>query len=67
MPSTTTYSSPKIAKALSERFGTSRPSFKVEMKYTREVGAFIKKVQAAHRCTNDSKLVFKQAVQEQFM
>lgn len=59
MSAKNTYSSPKIAKALSEKFGTSRPSFKVEMKYTQEVRNFTRMVQAAHKSTADSRLVFK--------
>jgi len=56
---TTTYSSPKIARALSKRFGKQTSTVKVEMKYTREIGRFIQKVEAAHQQTANSKLVFK--------
>lgn len=55
----TTYSSPKIARELTKQFGTSREPIKVEMKYTREIGLFIKKVESAQRAAANSKLVFK--------
>ncbi len=54
-----TYSSPKIARELTKRFGTSRDPIKVEMKYTREIGQFIKKVESAQRAAANSRLVFK--------
>lgn len=57
--STTTYASPKIAKALRKHFGDKVQTIQVEMKYTREVGAFIRKVESAHRATANSHLVFK--------
>ena len=57
MPST--YSSPKIARELTKQFGTSGNPIKVEMKYTREIGSFIKKVESAQRSAASSKLVFK--------
>ena len=55
----TVYSSPKIAEAFRKRFGTQVKSIKVEMKYTREVSTFIRQIEAAHRATANSKLVFK--------
>jgi len=54
-----TYSSPKIAQELCKQFGSSRASFKVEMKHTKEIGLFIKKVESAQRAAANSKLVFK--------
>lgn len=54
-----TYSSPKIARELKKQFGTSMKSIKVEMKYTREIGQFIKKVESAQNAAANSKLVFK--------
>ena len=55
----TTYSSPKIARELTKQFGAAREPIKVEMKYTREVGQFIKKVESAQKAAANSKLVFK--------
>jgi len=55
----TVYSSPKIAEAFRKRFGAQVKSIKVEMKYTREVSTFIRQVDAAHKATANSKLVFK--------
>jgi hypothetical protein len=54
-----TYSSPKIAQAFRRHFGNKVQTIQVEMKYIREVGSFIRKVEAAHRVTANSKLVFK--------
>ena len=56
---TTTYSSTKIAGELTKRFGTSGKPIKVDMKFTREIGQFIKKVESAQRAAANSKLVFK--------
>ncbi|GEM_PF-1444835 len=56
---TVTYSSPKIAKEMSRQFGSSAQTVKVEMKYTKEVGHFIHRVESAQRDTVGSKLVFK--------
>jgi len=39
--------------------GASKSSFKVEMKHTKEIGSFIKKVESAQRAAANSKLVFK--------
>ena len=56
---TTTYSSPKLARELTKQFGTSGKSIKVKMKFTREIGQFIKKVESAQQAATNSKLVFK--------
>ena len=56
---TTTYSSPKIARELAKQFGTSGKPIKVEMKFTYEIGQFIKKVESAQQAAANSKLVFK--------
>jgi hypothetical protein len=56
--STNTCSSPEIAKVLTERFGTSRKPIKVEMKFTREIGEFIKKVESAQKAADRSNLIF---------
>ena len=54
-----TYSSQKLTRELSKQFGDQVRPVKIEMKYTKEVGAFIRKVEEAHRATANSKLVFK--------
>ena len=54
----TTHSSSKIAQELRKLFGEQQPSVKVEMKYTREVGQFIQKVQSAHQNTAKSQQRF---------
>ena len=53
------YSSPKIVKELTKQFGTSREAFRVDMKFTHEIGEFIKKVKSAQKAAENSKLVFK--------
>ncbi len=52
------YSSPAIARELKKQFGDRVRSVKVDMQGTREVGAFLKKVQRAERSSRNSKLVF---------
>ncbi|MEI8246999.1 MAG: hypothetical protein WCI51_14295 [Lentisphaerota bacterium] len=54
-----TYSSQKLTRELSKQFGDQVRPVKIEMKYTKEVGAFIRKMEEAHRATANSKLVFK--------
>ncbi len=54
-----TCSSPKIARELTRKFGASRAPIKVDMKYTREIGRFIKKVESAQSAAANSTLVFK--------
>ncbi len=53
------HSESKIAKAFREHFGDKVQTIQVKMKYTREVGTFIRKVESAHRATANSHLVFK--------
>jgi len=55
----TTYSSPKIAKELIRQFGTAGKPFKVDMKYTKEVGQFINKIESAQQSAAKSTLVFR--------
>jgi hypothetical protein len=45
-----------LAKAL-KRFQVGKP-IRVKMLYTTEINAFIRRVEAAHRATAKSKLVF---------
>ena len=53
------YASPRIARAFRKHFGSQVKPIKVEMKYTRVVAGFIRQVDAAHKATAHSKLVFK--------
>ncbi len=57
--STVVYSSPKIAKAFSKQFGENLTKVRVEMKYEKEVGKFIKKVENAQKLTVKSQTTFK--------
>ena len=52
------YSSPKIAREMVRRFGKKAQTVRVEMKYTREVGNFIRSVESAHKNTEKSTRVF---------
>ncbi len=54
-----TYSSPKIARELKKQFGNEARTIKVDMKYAKEIGGFIAKVESAQRKTVGSKLSFK--------
>lgn len=56
----TTYASPKIASALRERFGNKVQPVKVEMKFAKPLGDFIRRVNAAHQATDNSQLSFKE-------
>lgn len=56
---TTAYSGPKISRVLTKQFGTSGKPIEIEMKFTHEIGEFIKKVEAAQQAASESKLVFK--------
>lgn len=55
----TTYSSPNIARELAKKIGKTGEPVKVDMKDTKEVGQFIRKVESAQRSAEHSKLVFK--------
>jgi len=56
---TATYSSPQIARAFSKQCGDSVKRVKVEMKYTQEVGRFIKRIENAQQQTVNSQTIFK--------
>lgn len=53
------YASPKIAKAFRDHFGSRVKPIKVDMKHARVVATFIRQVDAAHKATANSRLVFK--------
>ena len=57
----TIYSSPKIARELTKQFGTKGEPIRVKMKFTREIGGFIKKVESAQQAATNSRLVFRRA------
>ena len=53
-----TFGNADLAKKMASRFGMSSESVKVEMRYTKEVQTFIRKVEEAHQKASKSKLVF---------
>jgi hypothetical protein len=53
------FTSPEIAKEAIKAFATETHTTKVQMKYTREIKSFIRKMETAHKRTAKSKLVFK--------
>lgn len=55
----TTYANSGIAEELRRQFGNAAKSVKVEMRYTKEIGDFINRVESAQRMTKGSKLTFK--------
>jgi hypothetical protein len=59
MTTTTTFTSPKIAKEIARVFGSETKTFSVEMKHRRVVGDFVRKIEAAHKRAEKSKLVFR--------
>ena len=56
---TTKYTSPKIASEMEKLFGNSAKDVNVAMKFRREVGQFILKVDRAHDQAKKSKQTFK--------
>ena len=50
--------SAKIAEELRKKLGEPKKSFKVKMKYTKEIGEFIKKIEKAQQSSRNSKLKF---------
>ncbi|MFW5802472.1 MAG: hypothetical protein ACOCWJ_01020 [Verrucomicrobiota bacterium] len=56
----TNYSSPRIAKELTKRFGERvGKSMKADMRIAKQVNAFVAKVESAEKSAARSKLVFK--------
>lgn len=53
------FSSPKIAEEIKKKFGDDVKTVSVKMKYTREIGRFIKKIDKAHQRTAQSTLHFQ--------
>ena len=59
MNAATTFTSPQIAKEITRVFGSDVKRFTVPMKHRRVVGEFVRKIEAAHKRAEKSKLVFK--------
>ena len=55
----TTFTSPKIAREMARVFGSEAKTFTVEIKHRRVVGDFVRKIEAAHKQAEKSKLVFR--------
>lgn len=55
----TVFTSPKIAKEMARLFGSEAKTFKVEIKHRRVVGDFVRKIEAAHKGAEKSKLIFR--------
>ena len=53
-----TFGNADLAKKMAARFGKNKEAVQVEMRYAKEVGLFIRKVEEAHKKAADSKLVF---------
>lgn len=58
MSNTMTFTSPKIAKKVARVFGAEAKTFKVPIRHRRVVGNFVRKIEAAHRRAEKSKLLF---------
>jgi hypothetical protein len=48
-----------LTRELIKEFGIKGKLFKVDMLYTKEMGVFIKKIEAAQRAAKNSNLKFK--------
>jgi head-tail adaptor len=53
-----TFGNADLAKKIASQFGTSQDTVKVEMRYTKEVQAFLRKIDEAHEKAANSKLLF---------
>ena len=52
------FSSPKIAKEIKKKFGEQTESISINMKYKRNIGRFIRKIERAHKKAEKSTLSF---------
>jgi len=59
MPMKRTFPSQEIAKEMVKLFGAEAKTVTVEIKYRREVGEFVRKIEKAHRDAEKSTLVFR--------
>ena len=53
-----TFGKVDLAKKIASKFGTSDEAVKVEMRFTKEVQTFVRKVDEAHKKAAESKLSF---------
>ena len=53
-----TFGNADLAKKIASQFGTTQETVKAEMRYTKEVQTFIRKVNEAHKKAAESKLKF---------
>jgi len=53
-----TFGHADLAKKIASRFGTAQDTVKAEMRYTRVVQTFIRKIEEAHRKAARSNLKF---------
>jgi hypothetical protein len=51
--------SSKVADAFRKRFGNEMETIQIKPLYDKEITAFIKRAEAAHKATAKSQLVFK--------
>ena len=58
MSKETTFTSPKIAKAMARVFGSETKTFSLEIQHRKVVGDFVSKIEAAHKRAEKSKHVF---------
>jgi hypothetical protein len=54
----TTFGNADLARKMAMQFGTSSQPVKVDMRCTKEVQAFIRKVEEAHQKAANSTLIF---------
>lgn len=53
-----TFGNADLAKKIASQFGTAQDAVKTEMRYTKEVQSFIRKVNEAHQKAAKSNLTF---------
>jgi len=53
------FTSPDIAREMAKLFGDRAKTVPVEIKFAEQAGAFVRKIENAHRKAAKSKLVFK--------
>ncbi len=58
MKKPSTLGNAELAKKMASEFGTSQKSVKIDMRYSKEVQTFIRKIEDAQRKAAESKLVF---------
>jgi len=53
-----TFGNADLAKKIASQFGTTQETVKIEMRYTKVVQNFIRKIDEAHQKAAESKLTF---------